>query len=103
MKPFLLNLTIMRTLIDLALQAYLDVHTLIAVINLDKNRLKPPILNEWIENTQVPAVLNISKRKLQYLRDSGNLPYSKCNGKVYYKIRDLYYLIESNYKNNKKK
>jgi hypothetical protein len=93
----------MKALITLALEAYLTAHSLKAIMILDKEQFKPPVLNEWIENSRVPTVLNISRRKLQYLRDKGELPFSKCSGKIYYKVYDLNKLIESNYKSKKKR
>src|SRR5690554_1373377 len=57
---------------------------------------------EWIEGQEVILALNISKRTLQSLRDTGTLPYSRINGKFYYKIADLEKLLESNYSGNLK-
>lgn len=52
---------------------------------------------EWIDGQDVMLSLNISKRTLQSLRDTGILPYSRINGKFYYKVADLEALLESNY------
>ena len=57
---------------------------------------------DWIEGQEVILALNISKRTLQSLRDAGTLPYSRINGKFYYKIADLEKLLESNYSRNLK-
>jgi hypothetical protein len=57
---------------------------------------------EWIDGQDVMLSLNISKRTLQSLRDTGILPYSRINGKFYYKIADLEKLLESNYSSNLK-
>ena len=57
---------------------------------------------EWIDGQDVIDALNISKRTLQSLRDNGTLPYSRINGKFYYKIADLEQLLESNYTRNLK-
>jgi len=51
----------------------------------------------WIEGQEVMFALKISKRTLQSLRDAGTLPYSRINGKFYYKVADLEELLESNY------
>ncbi|MCY1722111.1 helix-turn-helix domain-containing protein [Prolixibacteraceae bacterium Z1-6] len=56
----------------------------------------------WIEGQEVMFALKISKRTLQSLRDAGTLPYSRINGKFYYKIADLEKLLESNYSGNLK-
>ena len=51
----------------------------------------------WIDGQDVMFALNISKRTLQSLRDNGTLPYSRVNGKFYYKVSDIEALLESNY------
>jgi len=57
----------------------------------------------WIDGQDVLLALNISQRTLQTLRDSGTLPFSKLNGKFYYKVSDLEALLESNYSGNHKR
>ena len=56
---------------------------------------------EWIDGQDVMQTLHISKRTLQSLRDSGTLPYSRINGKFYYKLSDLESLMEKNYSHKK--
>ncbi|HAZ03024.1 MAG: hypothetical protein A2W90_18395 [Bacteroidetes bacterium GWF2_42_66] len=51
----------------------------------------------WIDGQDVMLALNISLRTLQSLRDSGTLPFSRINGKFYYKVSDLEKLLEVNY------
>ena len=68
---------------------------------LRKTRIE--IFNEsWIDGQEVLLALNISQRTLQTLRDSGTLPFSRLNGKFYYKVSDLEALLESNYSRNLK-
>jgi len=57
----------------------------------------------WIDGQEVMIALNISQRTLQTLRDNGTLPYSRINGKFYYKVSDLEALLDSNYSVNAKK
>ncbi|CAN1533326.1 Helix-turn-helix domain, group 17 [Spirosomataceae bacterium] len=51
----------------------------------------------WIDGQDVMLSLHISKRTLQHLRDSGVLPFSRINGKFYYKIADIENLLVRNY------
>ena len=51
----------------------------------------------WIDGQDVMQTLHISKRTLQSLRDSGVLPYSRINGKFYYKVSDIEKMLEANY------
>lgn len=66
-------------------------------------KTRTEIFNEsWIDGQDVLLALNISPRTLQSLRDSGTLPFSRLNGKFYYKVSDLEALLESNYSRNLK-
>ena len=66
-------------------------------------KTRTEIFNEtWIDGQDVLLALNISQRTLQTLRDSGTLPFSRLNGKFYYKVSDLEALLESNYSGNLK-
>jgi hypothetical protein len=56
----------------------------------------------WIDGQDVMLALNISKRTLQSLRDTGTIPYSRINGKFYYKVADIEKLLERNYSRNNK-
>jgi Helix-turn-helix domain len=66
------------------------------VMALKKSELQT-FKETWVDGQEVMQTLHISKRTLQSLRDSGTLPYSRINGKFYYKIADLGNLLESNY------
>jgi len=57
----------------------------------------------WIDGQDVMQSLHISKRNLQSLRDNKILPFSRINGKFYYKVADLDKLLESNYSHFKPK
>ena len=66
------------------------------VVQVQKTRTQK--FNEnWIDAQDVMLSLHISRRTLQSLRDNGTLPYSRINGKLYYKMSDVESLLESNY------
>ena len=66
-----------------------------ANIQVNKN-----YLNEiWIDNQDVMQMLHISQRTLQTFRSNGTIPYSKIQGKFYYKVSDIEELLQSNYYN----
>lgn len=52
----------------------------------------------WIDGQDVMLSLHISKRTLQSLRDNGLLPYSRIQGKFYYKKSDIENLLVKNYR-----
>ena len=45
--------------------------------------------DEWLDNGDVCRLLNVSKRTLQTYRDTGKLPFSQINHKVFYKQKDV--------------
>ncbi len=57
---------------------------------------------DWLDNQEVLQVLHISKRTLQTYRDNGIVPFSKIEGKFYYKVLDIENLLQSNYTNKSK-
>ena len=66
------------------------------VLALKKSELQD-FKETWIDGQDVMQTLYISKRTLQSLRDSGHLPYSRINGKFYYKVSDIKNLLDLNY------
>ena len=50
-------------------------------------------MSDWMDNQDVCQVLKISPRTLQTLRDSGRLPHSKINNRIYYRPEDVERLI----------
>ena len=68
-----------------------------ALVLVIKRTRTDSLLQSWIDGRQVMATLKISKRTLQSLRSSGVLPYSRLNGKYYYKVTDLNRILNSNY------
>lgn len=61
-----------------------------------------PISGAWLDGQEVMQQLHISIRTLQTMRDNGTLPYSRINGKFYYKLADVLELLEKNYSLNSK-
>ncbi|WP_462354196.1 helix-turn-helix domain-containing protein [Alistipes timonensis] len=49
-----------------------------------------------MDNAEVCRQLQISKRTLQYLRNSEKLPYSTLGNKCYYKPDDVQTLLDKN-------
>lgn len=89
---------IMQLLLELS-SAFKEIKAQLLVL---KQTRAEQFKQNWIEGQEVMLALKISKRTLQSLRDAGTLPYSRINGKFYYKIADLEKLLESNYSRNLK-
>ena len=50
-------------------------------------------MSDWMDNQDVCQALKISPRTLQSLRDSGRLPHSNFNNRIYYRPEDVEQLI----------
>lgn len=53
-------------------------------------------VNEWLRSKEVRSLLKISASTLQNMRISGKLPYSKIDGRYYYKEGDIKKLLNDN-------
>ena len=51
---------------------------------------------QWLKSVEVRKLLNISPGTLQNLRINGTLRYSKIGGMMYYKLEDIYKILEGN-------
>jgi len=91
----------MTEIIDLILKLSQEIKTIKAYLQkYQKTRLER--FNEaWIDGQDVMQSLHISKRTLQTLRDNGTLPYSRVNGKFFYKLSDIEKILEANYQPSK--
>ena len=91
----------MTEVMNLLMQLTRDFEVIRAyVLALKKSKLDN-FKETWIDGQDVMHTMHISKRTLQTLRDNGTLPYSRINGKFYYKVADIENLLESNYSQSK--
>ena len=54
-------------------------------------------LEDWIDNSDVMRMLNISRRTLQTLRSNGKIPFSRIGNKIYYRRQDIQNILARNY------
>jgi len=90
----------MTEIIDLLLalsQEIKDIKARTELLQLSKAEV---LKDTWIDNQDVLQTLHISKRTLQTFRTNGTLPYSKVQGKFYYKVSDVEQLLQDNYYNH---
>jgi hypothetical protein len=91
----------MTEVIELLRQLSISMTEVRTYIMALKNTELQSFRESWIDGQEVMQTLHISKRTLQSLRDSGVLPFSRINGKFYYKVSDLKNLLISNYSKSK--
>ena len=61
------------------------------------NIIRKASRKEYYTTNEVCEMLDISRRHLQYLRDSGQIGYVKNGRKIYFKAQDLETFFEDNY------
>lgn len=89
----------MSEVIDLLLTISEEIKDLKARIELIRTTKSEYLKNTWIDNQDVMQMLHISQRTLQTLRSNGTIPFSKIQGKFYYKVADIEQLLQGNYYN----
>ncbi len=90
----------MNEILNLLMQLTQDFDLIRAYVLAMKKSKLDSFKETWIDGQDVLQTMHISKRTLQSLRDNGTLPYSRINGKFYYKVADIESLLESNYSNS---
>ena len=93
----------MNTQLDQIAAMTQDVREIKAALNFMIKSSLNQLKEEWIDGQVVMQTLHISVRTLQSLRDNGTLPFSRINGKFYYKVSDIEEMLEANYSRNKRK
>jgi len=91
----------MKEIIDLILILSNEIKNIKVYLEFIKKSKLELFSQSWIDGQDVMQAMHISKRTLQSLRDNGTLPYSRLNGKFYYKISDIENILNDNYSNNK--
>lgn len=90
----------MTEIIDLLLTMSQEIKDIKARIDLIKYQEAEKLKDNWIDNQEVMQSLHISKRTLQTFRTNGTIPYSKIQGKFYYKVADIEQILQDNYYNH---
>jgi hypothetical protein len=90
----------MNELMDLVQKILEEMRIIKRELTLINSDTIEKIKSEWVDSQDVMMCLHISKRTLQNLRDNKTIPFSKINGKFYYKTADLKALLDSNYTHN---
>jgi len=60
-------------------------------------KAKNPLKEQWLDNQDVLFLLKCSVRTLQRHRDKLRLPFTKINGKIYYRVSDVNHLLDTFY------
>lgn len=93
----------MNTQLDQIAAMTQDVREIKAALNFMMKSSLNQLKEEWIDGQVVMQTLHISVRTLQSLRDNGTLPFSRINGKFYYRVSDIDEMLQANYSKNKRK
>lgn len=86
--------------ITITSDAYKALVNKIDSINEVVNKMKyidTPLNERWLDIQEACFALKVSKRTLQAYRDKQVLPYSKFEGKIYFKVADIEKHLEKHY------
>ncbi|QZE13290.1 helix-turn-helix domain-containing protein [Halosquirtibacter laminarini] len=73
------------------------------LLNLKEQiNLLPQKKEVWLDAQDVMNLLHISQRKLQNLRSSKRLPFTRLGGKILYKESDIMKILSDNYNTKSK-
>ncbi|WP_435415107.1 helix-turn-helix domain-containing protein [Polaribacter aestuariivivens] len=89
----------MIEIIDLLMSLSQEVKDIKAHLEDLKNS-NSKLKDTWLDNQDVMQTLHISKRTLQTFRTNGIIPFSKIQGKFYYKEADIKQILQDNYYNH---
>ncbi len=90
----------MTEIIDLLMSLSQEIKDIKARVDLLRQSRAERLKDTWLDNQDVLQTLHISKRTLQTFRSNGTIPYSKIQGKFYYKVSDIEQLLQDNYYNH---
>ena len=70
------------------------VKELLSVLRTQEQRKKNNGLGAWLDTSEVCVMLNLSKRSVQSMRERGELPYTKIEGRIYHRAEDIANMME---------
>lgn len=70
------------------------VKELLSVLHYQEQQVKNKGIGTWLDTSEVCAMLNLSKRSVQSMRERGELPYTKIEGRIYHRTDDLAKMME---------
>ena len=54
---------------------------------------------EWLRTKEVCKMMGISLSKLQYMRDNGEIKFTRVGGTIFYSVEEINKLLSSGYDN----
>lgn len=55
---------------------------------------------EWLRTKEVCSMMGISLSKLQYMRDNGEIKFTRIGGTIFYSVEEINKLLSSGYSTN---
>lgn len=71
------------------------VNELLDVLHGQQRQVRNRGLGTWLDTSEVCQTLNLSKRTVQTMRERGELPYSKIEGRIYHRAEDIAQLVDT--------
>lgn len=70
------------------------VKELLSVLHCQEQQVKNKGIGTWLDTSEVCAMLNLSKRSVQSMRERGELPYTKIECRIYHRADDVAKMME---------
>ena len=70
------------------------VKELLSVLHCQEEQVKNKGVGTWIDTSEVCAMLNLCKRSVQSMRERGELPSTKIEGRIYHRADDVAKMME---------
>ena len=71
-----------------------QVKELLSVLHFHEQLMKNKGIGTWLDTSEVCAMLNLSKRLVQSMRERDELPYTKIEGRIYHRADDIVKMME---------
>lgn len=71
---------------------------LVGVANKIRNNEKDAVLEQQLDGQEVCEILDVTKRTLQTLRETGKIAYTMVKHKTYYRPKDMQVFLDSSIK-----
>ena len=86
-------------IVNLEANVFYEMYNALLKTEEQLNKCHKPITNsldDWLDSQEACILLGISKQKLTILRETGYLPFSRIDRRLYYHRKDLLEFLKQN-------
>ena len=68
---------------------------------MGRQKTEPAKQREWLRTKEVCKMIGVSLSKLQYMRDNGEIKFTRIGGTIFYSLDEINKLLSSGYSHSK--